>query len=142
MIHSDTFRARYAETDAQGVVNNATYLSYFEIGRVEWLRAAGFSYKEIEAKGHAFVVAEARLFYRKPAFFDDELTLRTELAEIGRSSMHFEYSISRDEEEICTGYTRHACVELASGRTVCVPVELAGFVESSNALQASRTGER
>jgi acyl-CoA thioester hydrolase len=79
-------RARYGETDSQGIINNANYLSYFEIGRVEWLRAAGLSYRELEERGVGLVVTEAFTRFRAPARFDDELTLRTTLAELGGSA--------------------------------------------------------
>jgi acyl-CoA thioester hydrolase len=105
-------------------VNNATYLSYFEVGRVEWLRATGHSYREMENKGRGLVVVEALLHYRRPAFFDDELTLRTELAELGRVSLRFDYEVFRDGEVLATGHTRHACVDLATGKPVRMPEEL------------------
>ena len=124
MTHEITLRVRYSETDAQGIVNNAAYLSYFEVGRVEWLRAAGFSYKELEERGLGFVVIEALLRYRKAAFFDDELEINTELAELGRASLRFEYAVLRNGETIATGYTRHACIELGSGKTRRMPEEL------------------
>jgi acyl-CoA thioester hydrolase len=105
-------------------VNNATYLSYFEVGRVEWLRATGHSYREMENKGRGLVVVEALLHYRRPAFFDDELTLRTELAELGKVSLRFDYEVFRDGEVLATGHTRHACVDLATGKPVRMPEEL------------------
>ena len=83
------------------------------------------SYRKLEEAGIGFVVVEARLFYKKAARFDDELTLRTELADVGRASLRFEYEVLRDGEVISTGYTRHGCIELASGRPKRVPVELA-----------------
>ena len=106
------------------MVNNASYLSYFEVGRVEWLRAAGLSYKELEEQGYGIVVVEALVRYHKGAFFDDELTLRTELAELGRTSLRFEYEILRGGEVLATGHTRHACMNLASGRPRRVPEQL------------------
>ncbi|MDP8940220.1 MAG: acyl-CoA thioesterase [Actinomycetota bacterium] len=106
------------------MVNNATYLSYFEVGRVEWLRAAGLSYRELEERGYGFVVVEARLFYKKAARFDDELTLRTELAELKRASLRFEYTVVRNREVVSTGYTRHGCIEIAKGRASRIPKEL------------------
>jgi YbgC/YbaW family acyl-CoA thioester hydrolase len=84
VIHETNLRVRYAEIDAQGHVNNAVYLSYFEVGRVEWLRAAGLSYRELEERGYGIVVVEVLAHYRRAAFFDDELTLRTELADLTR----------------------------------------------------------
>ena len=127
MIHEVNFRVRYSETDAQGIVNNANYLSYFEVGRVEWLRAIGLSYKELEKKGYGFVVVEVHAFYRKAAFFDDELTLRTELAELKRASLRFSYALLRGEEMIATGYTRHGCIELSTGRARRMPPELDAY---------------
>ncbi len=67
---------------------------------------------------------EALVRYRKAAFFDDELTLRTELANLSRASLRFEYVVSRGGEALATGHTRHACVELATGKPVRVPEEL------------------
>jgi acyl-CoA thioester hydrolase len=124
VIHETKLRVRYAEIDAQGHVNNAVYLSYFEVGRVEWLRAAGLSYRELEAQGYGIVVVEVLAHYRRAAFFDDELTLRTELADLSRASMRFEYEVSRDGELLVTGHTRHACVDLATGRPIRVPEEV------------------
>ena len=124
MIHETKLRVRYAEIDAQGHVNNAVYLSYFEVGRVEWLRAAGLSYRELEAQGYGIVVVEVLAHYRRAAFFDDELTLRTELADLSRASMRFEYEVSRDGELLVTGHTRHACVDLATGKPIRVPEEV------------------
>jgi acyl-CoA thioester hydrolase len=112
---------RYAEIDAQGHVNNATYLSYFEVGRVEWLRATGHSYREMERQGRGLVVVEALLHYRRPAFFDDELTLITTLAELGKVSLRFDYEVLRDTEVLVTGHTRHACIDLATGKPVRMP---------------------
>ena len=121
MIHETKLRVRYAEIDAQGHVNNAVYLSYFEVGRVEWLRAAGLSYRELEEQGYGIVVVEVLAHYRRAAFFDDELTLRTELANLSRASMRFEYEVSRGGELLVTGHTRHACVDLATGKPIRVP---------------------
>ena len=105
-------------------MNNATYLSYFEVGRVEWLRATGQSYREMERRGRGLVVVEALLYYRRAAFFDDELTLRTDLAELGKVSLRFDYEVLRDGEVLTTGHTRHACVDLATGKPVRMPEEL------------------
>jgi acyl-CoA thioester hydrolase len=122
-FHETKLRVRYSETDAQGVVNNANYLSYFEVGRVEWLRAAGLSYKELEGQGYGFVVVEVLARYKKTASFDDELTIRTELAGQGKASLRFEYTVIRDGEVLATGHTRHGCIELESGRSCRIPAD-------------------
>lgn len=121
MIHATTLRVRYGETDAQRIANNANYLSYFEVGRVEWLRATNLSYKELEEQGYGFVVAEAHVFYKKAAFFDDELVIRTELVDLKRASLSFKYQILRDGEPLATGRTRHGCVDLQTGKPRRIP---------------------
>ena len=123
MVHEIGLRVRYGETDAQGIVNNSNYLSYFEVGRVEWLRAAGLSYKEMEGAGYGFVVVEAHAFYKRAARFDDDLTLRTTLADFGKASFWFEYEVLRDGEVVATGRTRHGCIEISTGRPSRVPKE-------------------
>ena len=67
---------------------------------------------------------EVLAHYRRAAFFDDELTLRTELADLSRASMRFEYVVSRDGELLVTGHTRHAYVNLATGKPIRVPEEV------------------
>ena len=124
MIHEAKLRVRYRETDAQGIVNNADYLSYFEVGRVEWLRAAGLSYRELEKEGYGLVVVEVLARYKKPAFFDDELTVRTELTELKRASLSFGYTVLRGEEVLVTGRTLHGCVDLTTGKPRRLPAAL------------------
>ena len=67
---------------------------------------------------------EALVRYRRAAFFDDELTLRTELANLTRASLRFEYAVSRGGEALASGHTRHACLNLATGKPVRVPDEV------------------
>ncbi len=78
----------------------------------------------MEKRGRGLVVVEALLHYLRPAYFDDELTLRTELADLGKASLRFEYEVLRDENVLVKGHTRHACVDLTTGKPVRMPVEL------------------
>ena len=78
----------------------------------------------MEEQGYGFVVVEALVRYHKAALFDDEMTLRTELAGATRASLRFEYQVIRDGEVISTGYTRHACVQLPGGRLIRTPEQL------------------
>jgi acyl-CoA thioester hydrolase len=78
----------------------------------------------MEERGRGLVVVEALLNYRRPAFFDDELTLRTTLAELGRVSLRFDYEVLKDGEMLVTGHTRHACIDLATGKPVRMPADL------------------
>ena len=77
----------------------------------------------MEARGFGFVVVEALLHYHRAAYFDDELTLRTRLAEAGKVSLRFEYELLREGARISTGHTRHACVRLPGGRPTRMPDE-------------------
>ena len=78
----------------------------------------------MERTGRGLVVVEALLHYRLPAFFDDELTLRTHLAEMGKVSLRFDYEVLRDRKLLVKGHTRHACVDLATGKPVRMLEEL------------------
>jgi acyl-CoA thioester hydrolase len=78
----------------------------------------------MERRGRGLVVVEALLHYRRPAFFDDELTLSTSLAELGKVSLRFDYEVLREREVLVTGHTRHASVDLATGKPVRMPQEL------------------
>ena len=87
----------------------------------------------MEGRGLGLVVVEALLNYRRPAYFDDELTLRTELADLGRASLRFEYEVLRDAEVLVTGHTRHGCVELSGGRASRIPEDVAARVSKKRA---------
>ena len=78
----------------------------------------------MERGGRGLVVVEALLHYHRPAFFDDELTLRTTLAELGRVSLRFDYEVLRDGDLLVMGHTRHACIDLATNKPVRMPEEL------------------
>ena len=91
---------------------------------MEWLRATGRSYREMERQGRGLVVVEALLHYHRPAYFDDELTLITNLAELGKVSLRFDYNVVRDGEVIVSGHTRHACIDLATRKPIRMPEEL------------------
>ena len=88
------------------------------------MRSTGQSYRDMERRGRGLVVVEALLNYRRPAFFDEELTLRTTLSELGKVSLRFDYEVLREAESLVTGHTRHACIDLATGKPVRMPAEL------------------
>src|SRR5438477_8297389 len=124
-------RVRFGETDAMGVANNAAYLQYFEIGRIEYMRAAGHSYAEVHAGGIDMVVIEAGIRYLKALLFDDEFQVECELAEVSRASFTFRYRLTRGGETVATGFTRHACVDRATMRAVRLPSWLRGLAPNS-----------
>ena len=121
--HETVVRVRYAETDRMGVVYHANYLIWFEIGRTEFCRARGFSYRDMEENDQAFlVVAESYCRYKAPAFYDDELVIRTHITELRRRSVRFGYEIVRpsDAQIIAEGETGHVVTD-AKGRVISMP---------------------
>jgi acyl-CoA thioester hydrolase len=108
-------RVRYGECDPQGVVFNANFLAYFDIGITELFRAA-FStlggYQAMVDRGVEFVVAEAGLRYHRPAHFDDELTLEIVITRLGTTSITTSYRVLRDGELLVDGTVRHVLVQL------------------------------
>ena len=121
--HETTIRVRYAETDRMGVVYHANYLVWFEIGRTEFCRARGFAYKDMEENDRAFlVVAESYCRYKAPAYYDDELVVRTHITELRRRSVRFGYEIIRahDGVIIAEGETGHVVTD-AQGRVRSMP---------------------
>lgn len=108
--HETEIRVRYAETDAMGIVHNANYLVWFEVGRSALCRDKGFSYKEMEDEENALmVVAESYCRYKSPAYYEDVLTIRTQVGEIRSRSLRFIYEIYRasDEMMVAEGETLH-----------------------------------
>jgi acyl-CoA thioester hydrolase len=94
--HETLLRVRYAETDKMGIVYYANYLVWFEIGRTDYCRARGFSYRDMEESEDAFlVVAEAYCRYKAAAYYDDELIVRTHITELRKRSLRFGYEIVR-----------------------------------------------
>jgi len=105
-----SIRVRYAETDQMGIAYYGNYLAWFEVGRVEWCKAQGFNYRDMEKDDGAFlVVVEARCRYRAPARFDDLVTIRTVLKQARRSVLIFEYQVLNQEtgQLLATGETVH-----------------------------------
>jgi acyl-CoA thioester hydrolase len=93
-----------------GVVYHANYLSWFEVGRTDYLRGAGVSYRELERQGVLLPVTDASLTYKQPALYDDEVEIRTSIREVTPVRMEFAYEIYRlaDERLLVAGTTRHA----------------------------------
>ena len=115
-----TFRVRFFETDLMGIVHHAAYLTYFEAGRVEWLRRRGVTYADWANKGVHLPVVEAHLNYRLPARFDDELEVKTTLSELRTVSLRFTYEITKDGHMIANGVTRLGCID-ASHKLLRIP---------------------
>jgi acyl-CoA thioester hydrolase len=121
--HDTTLRVRYAETDQMGVVYHSNYLIWFEVGRVELMRALGFDYKSWETEDDChIVVAEAHCRYEKPARYDQIMRVRTRIAEWRNRIVKFSYEIFLDEDSslLATGYTTHVICG-SNGRPKSLP---------------------
>lgn len=104
-------RVRFCETDLMGVVHHATYLVYFEVGRVEWLRKRGITYADWTKRGVQVPVVDAQVKYRAPSRFDDLLSIETTLTKLHAASLDYAYRIRRGETAIAEGSTRLACID-------------------------------
>ncbi len=116
-------RVRYAETDQMGVVYHGNYFTWFEVGRVELCRALGFEYKQMEAEDDCFiVVADAHCRYKRSARFDEELIVRTSVADATKRTIKFAYDVIRkaDGESLATGETIHVICD-REGRPRSLP---------------------
>jgi acyl-CoA thioester hydrolase len=110
---STCVRVRYAETDKMGVVYYANYLVWFEVGRCEWLRQAGFTYAGLEREGTVLPVIGAHCDYRQPARYDDEIEIRARAQMLSPVRLRFDYEIRIGVEGpmAATGWTEHAAVD-------------------------------
>ncbi|MFA5907646.1 MAG: thioesterase family protein [Vicinamibacterales bacterium] len=121
-ITSSSVRVRYAETDKMGVVYYANYLVWFEIGRTDWLRDTGWTYRAMEEEGLQLPVIEAHCDYRQGARYDDELEIRTRAHQLSPVRIRFDYDVVRrvDGAALASGHTVHATIG-PSGRPARLP---------------------
>jgi acyl-CoA thioester hydrolase len=123
-IHSHTIPIvpRYAETDRGGVIHHSVYPVWFEMGRTELLRANGIVYKDLETAGIYFVVAELRIKYRRPAFYDEPLLLETTCSAVTMAKVEHTYRLTRPGVGVllAEGSSVLACVN-AEGKVQRVP---------------------
>ncbi len=124
------YRVLYADTDQMGITYYANYLKWFEAARTEYFRTLGSPYTECEKKGVFLPVAEAHANYLAPSTYDDDITVRTSVAEIGNSILRFEYQVMNTKTQVllATGYTMHVFVTKAM-KPCRVPVEIKGVVK-------------
>jgi acyl-CoA thioester hydrolase len=104
-------RVRYSETDAMGFLHHGNYFSYFEMGRTELLRSRGGNYRAMEEGGLYMVVVSLECKYRKPARYDDVLTLKTRVARVTPAKLEHEYRLYRDGELLTEARTTLACID-------------------------------
>ncbi|HEY7118585.1 MAG TPA: thioesterase family protein [Tepidisphaeraceae bacterium] len=121
--HQITFRVRYPDCDPMGVVHHSRFFQYFEMGRIELLRASGASYAELEMAGVLFVVVKAECRYKAPARFDDEVTLITRVARRTHVRIDHEYVLKRGTTVLAEALTTIACVD-RQGQLREIPAEM------------------
>lgn len=121
--HEIQIRVRYAETDPMGYLHHSHYFTYFEMGRTELLRAKGFRYRDLEERGYLMVVAKISSRFRKPARYDDLLTLRTTVTRVTRARIDHRYELLRDGELLTEAESTLACVD-REGNLQAIPAEL------------------
>jgi acyl-CoA thioester hydrolase len=132
LTHSTELRVRYAETDRMGIVYYANYLVWCEVGRVEFMRALGGSYAELEAQGYGLAVAEATVRYLAPARFDDPVRIETSLVSVRSRAVTFDYVISHAETgtRFATAHTALVSID-SSGRPTALPPGFRALLEAA-----------
>ncbi len=115
-----TIRVRYAEADRMGLLHHANYLVYFEQGRTELLREQGLAYRDLEDQGFLLVLTKIEVRYRRPAHYDDVLTLRTTVERTTAVRIDHRYGLFRDGVLLAEGTTTLACVD-RDGRPQLLP---------------------
>ncbi|HEY6929826.1 MAG TPA: thioesterase family protein [Thermoanaerobaculia bacterium] len=119
-----SLRVRYSETDAMGIVYHANYLVWFEIGRTEFCRVAGYPYRSMEDSGLWILVTEVECRYRKSARYDDEILVRTAMPELGSRIVAFGYEIfGPGNALLADGRTRHVFAD-PTGKPRRAPKEI------------------
>lgn len=132
-LHFDyTLRTRYAETDQMGVVYYGNYPQYLELGRVEWLRAIGLTYKEMEAEGIMMPVVSLQIQYKKPALYDELITICTKLKDLPSTKIEFDYEILNEKGELLsTANTILVFVDAKTFRPVRCPEKVLDLIRGA-----------
>lgn len=117
-------RVYIEDTDAQGIVYYVNYLKYMERARSDWLRSYGFASPAFWAGDRIFVVHSLTADYKKPARLDDEIIVTARGIGHGRAFFTVAQNVLRDDELLCTGQIKVACVNQRTNRPVAMPVEL------------------
>ena len=132
LTHNIQIRVRYGETDQMGYVYYGNYAQYFEMGRVEWLRNLGVSYKRMEDSGIMLPVLNLNINYLNPAKYDDLLTLQTTLLKKPTVRIEFEFKLYNEQKELLTeGYTSLVFIDMKKNKPTRTPNYI---VEKTNPL--------
>ena len=119
--HATEVRVRVADTDLMGIVYNANFLVWFEIGRTELIRSRGITYAEVERRGVSLPVIEARFTVRRPARYDDVVRVEARVSDVRSRRVTFEYRVSRENDLLLTGATVHVPILHPGARAISLP---------------------
>jgi acyl-CoA thioester hydrolase len=127
--HETAIRVRYKDTDRLGVVYYGNYLTFFEIGRAEFMRDLGLPYSKIEADGYSLVVTEAAARYHDNVGYDEVVTVRTKVGDLRRVRIRFDYEVVNDGHHLLvSGHTVHACMD-SSKKLARIPPDVREVIE-------------
>lgn len=118
-------RVRYADTDQMGIVYYGKYAEYLEVGRVEWLRNMGMTYKKMELDGIILPVISLSINYKLPAKYDDVLRIKTWVTQLPSVKIHFDFEIyNQNDEFLVNATTVLAFINKANGKPMRCPTQL------------------
>ena len=140
--HETKIRIRYKDTDRMGVVYYGNYLTFFEVGRAELMRAIGRPYSNLEAEGHNLVVVEAAARYHSNVGYDSVVTVKSRVAGVSGVRIRFDYTVFSEEGKLLvSGHTVHACVN-STHKLTRIPAGVKALLESNVEPSSSGTGLR
>jgi acyl-CoA thioester hydrolase len=122
---STEITVRFAETDAQGIAHNASYLVWYEVARIEYLARFRGGYRTIQDEGYEALTIESHVRYLKPVFFDDRITINARVLDLRGARFRYEYVLTRGDESVADGWTQHAFVDRKTLRPTRFPTWLA-----------------
>ena len=130
LSHTASFRIRYAETDQMGIVYHGNYAQYFEVGRIEWLRNIGVSYKNMEENNIMLPVVSLQCQFKKSAEYDDVIFVKTMLKKTPTVKIEFDYEITNEKGELLTtGNTILAFLNSETNRPMRCPKYILDKIE-------------
>lgn len=135
-------RVRYAETDRMGIAYNAHYLTWFEVGRTEFMRCSGLSYRAVEERGMNLPLVEATLRLRAPVLYDDVIEIETHIEKLRSRAIVFGYAILANENLRAEGTTTHACMDARTKEAVSFPAWLRDHLADLGNPPGTRLPER
>ena len=128
---STDITVRFAETDAQGIAHNASYLVLYEVARIAYLARFRDGYRTIQEEGYEALTVESHVRYLKPVFFDDRLTVSARVVDVRGARFRYEYVLARGDEVVADGWTQHAVVDRETLRPTRFPGWLAEAVAAA-----------